>query len=388
MRRSLILAASLLLPLSLLAGPPIDPSTAKPDEKGNILWYDIRPLGLEGQGWTDVKAPFDRLPAKAEGKVRPPVWGLSRNSTGLCVRFVTDSPAIHARWTVTNANLAMPHMPATGVSGLDLYGRDAEGKWRWIANGRPVAVDPMKAMTAGARPPLPTTTATLAGTLPAGEREYLLYLPLYNGVSAVEIGLPRTAKLKKADERPVDRRKPVVFYGTSITQGGCASRPGMVHTAILGRRFDVPVINLGFSGNGTLDPEMADLLGEIDAAVYVLDCLPNLGPQQVAERTEPFVRALRKARPDTPILMVEDRNYANAPWNAGLKQRNDGNHAAYRKAFDALTAAGVKGLHYLPGDKLIGDDGEGTVDGSHPTDLGFARQADVMAEALGPILKK
>jgi hypothetical protein len=373
MRRSLVLTAGTLLPLTLIAGPPIDPSTAKPDEKGNVLWYDIRPLGLEGQGWKDLKAPFDRLPAKAEGKVRPPVWGLSRNSTGLCVRFVTDSPSIQARWTVTSKNLAMPHMPATGVSGLDLYGRDAGGKWRWIANGRPADQ---------------TTTATLAGTLPAGEREYLLYLPLYNGVSSVEIGLPKTAKLKKAVERPADRRKPVVFYGTSITQGGCASRPGMVHTAILGRRFDVPVINLGFSGNGTLDPEMADLLGEIDAAVYVLDCLPNLGPQQVAERTEPFVRALRKLRPDTPILMVEDRNYANAPWNAGLKQRNDGNHAAYRKAFDALTAAGVKGLHYLPGDKLIGDDGEGTVDGSHPTDLGFARQADVMAESLGAILKK
>ena len=148
----------------------------------------------------------------------------------------------------------------------------------------------------------------------------------------------------------------------------------------------MPVINLGFSGNGTLDPEMADLLGEIDAAVYVLDCLPNLGPQQVAERTEPFVKALRKARPDTPILMVEDRNYANAPWNAGSKQRNADNHAAFKKAYEALTAAGVKGLHYLPGDKLIGDDGEGTVDGSHPTDLGFVRQADALEAYLKPVL--
>jgi hypothetical protein len=360
---------SLLLPTTLFAaGPVLDPATAKPGENG-VLWYDVRPLGLEGQGWTDVKGPFDRLPAKAEKLVRPPVWGLSRQSAGLCVRFLSDAPAIHARWTVTSENLAMPHMPATGVSGLDLYARDDKGKWSWVANGRP-----------GGK----TTTALLAGSLPPGEREYMIYLPLYNGTASLEIGVPKAAKLKKADERG----KPVVFYGTSITQGGCASRPGMVHTAILGRRFDVPVVNLGFSGSGTLDPEMGDLLAEIDAAVYVLDCLPNLGPKQTAERTEPFVKALRKARPNTPIVLVEDRNYANAPWNAGLKERNAGNHAAYKAAFDALTAAGIKGLHYLPGDKLIGDDGEGTVDGSHPTDLGFLRQADVMAEVLAPLLKK
>lgn len=368
------------------AGPVIDPATAKPDGKGAVLWYDVRPLGVEGQAWADTKAPFDRLPAKAEKVVRPPVWGLSRDSAGLAVRFVTDAPAIQARWTLTRRTLEMPHMPATGVSGLDLYARDAKGKWSWVANGRPVAT-PIADMTASAQPAAVTTTATLAAGLPAGEREYLLYLPLYNGVSAVEIGLPKGAKLKKAAARTEGRRKPVVFYGTSITQGGCASRPGMVHTAILGRRFDVPVVNLGFSGNGTLDPEMGDLLAEIDAAVYVLDCLPNLQPQQTAERTGPFVTALRKARPDTPIVLVEDRTYANAPWNAALRERNAGNHAAYRKAFDALTAAGVKGLHYLPGDKLIGDDGEGTVDGSHPTDLGFLRQADAMADVLGPLLK-
>lgn len=363
----------LFAPIALAAaGPVVDPSTAKPDEKDQVLWYDVRPLGIEGQGWTDTKAPFGRLPAKAEKMVRPPVWSLSRQSAGLCVRFVTDSPSIQARWTLTSKRLEMPHMPATGVSGLDLYARNADGKWSWVGCPRPSAQ---------------TTTATIAGTLPPGEREYLLYLPLYNGVSSVEIGLPKTAKLNKADPRPEGKRKPVVFYGTSITQGGCASRPGMVHTAILGRRFDVPVINLGFSGNGTLDKEMGELLAEIDAAIYVLDCLPNLQPKQVAERTEPFVKALRRARPETPIVMVEDRNYTNSAWNPALKERNDGNHAAFRKAYDALAAAGVKGLHYLPGDKLLGDDGEGTVDGSHPTDLGFLRQADAFAEALGPLLK-
>jgi len=271
---------------------------------------------------------------------------------------------------VTSENLAMPHMPATGVSGLDLYARDANGKWSWVANGRPSGK---------------TSTAALASTLPPGEREYLIYLPLYNGTSSLEIGLPKATKLKKADER---KAKPIVFYGTSITQGGCASRPGMVHAAILGRKLDAPAVNLGFSGNGTLDPEMGVLLAEIDASVYVLDCLPNLNPQQTAERTVPFVAALRKARPDTPIVMVEDRNYANAAWHPGLKERNAGNQAAYKKAYDSLVAAGVKGLHYIPGEPLIGTDGEGTVDGSHPTDLGFLRQAEAMEPVLKPLLKR
>ena len=370
MRRLATLVLFLFPVVALAAGPVIDPGTAKVDPDSGVYWYDVRLLGVEGQGWADTKAPFDRLPAKAEKTARPPVWGLSRHATGLCVRFVTDATTIHARWTVTNKNLAMPHMPATGVSGLDLYVR-LDGKWRWVANGRPTAE---------------TTTAQLAAGLPAGEKEYLLYLPLYNGVSAVEIGLPKGGTLKKANPRPVGKDRPIVFYGTSITQGGCASRPGMVHTAILGRALGRPVINLGFSGNGTLDPDIAELLGELDASVFVLDCLPNLTAVQVAERTEPFVKAVRKARPTTPILLVEDRTYANAAVLPALAKRNADSRAAYRKAFDALVEGGDKNLHYLPGDHLIGDDGEGTVDGSHPTDLGFLRQADAFAGALKPLL--
>lgn len=363
------LLALLALPAAL---PAADPAAGRLDPATNVRWYDVRPLGLEGQGWADTKAPFDRFPAKAEKTARPPVWNLSRNSTGLCVRFVTAAPAVHARWTVTGKNLAMPHMPATGVSGLDLYVRTPAG-WRWVANGRPTDQ---------------TTTAQLASGLAPGPKEFLLYLPLYNGVSAVEVGVPGGATVAKADPRPADRRAPVVFYGTSITQGGCASRPGMVHTAILGRRFDRPVINLGFSGNGTLDPDIAALLGELDAAVYVLDCLPNLTAAQVAERTVPFVKALRAARPTTPILLVEDRTYANAAVLPALARRNADSRAANRKAFDELVAAGDRNLHYLRGDNLIGADGEGTVDGSHPTDLGFQRQADEFAAALEPLLAR
>jgi hypothetical protein len=339
------------------------------DAKDAIVWFDAKDLDIEGKGWQDPKAFYDRLPAKAEKTVRPAVWGLNRHSAGLCVRFVTDATTIHAKWAVTSANLAMPHMPATGVSGLDLYVRDGKNKWHWLGVGRPTAQ---------------STTQLMASGLPAGKREFLLYLPLYNGTTSLEIGLPKGHTLAKARAH---KHRPIVFYGTSITQGGCASRPGMVHTAILGRWLDCPIINLGFSGNGRMEPEVGDLLAELDVAAYVIDCLPNMAAGEVAERTAPLVNLLRKARPSTPIVLVEDRSYANAPLLPAVKSRNETSRAALKKAYDSLVASGVKGLHYLPGDRLIGDDGEGTVDNSHPTDLGFLRQAEAFRPVLEGLLR-
>ncbi len=352
------------------AAQALDPSRAKVDEATGVHWYDVRDLGIEGQGWHDTAAPFDRLPAKAEGVVRSAVWSLSRHSAGLCVRFVTDATTIHGRWTLTSDRLAMPHMPATGVSGLDLYVRADEGRWRWLANGRPTAT---------------TNTAQLVSGLSPGKREFLLYLPLYNGVKSVEVGVPKGSTLARGPERPPEHRKPIVVYGTSITQGGCASRPGMVHTAILGRRLERPVINLGFSGNGTMDPEMARLLAELDPAVYVIDCLPNMSAAQVRERAEPFVRTLLRAHPKTPVLLVEDPTYTNAFALEGRRRRLAANRAALRAVYDKLIADKAGGVHYLTGDALFGDDGEATVDGTHPTDLGFLRQADAFTKALTPL---
>lgn len=326
-----------------------------------ITWRPAHELRVEGQGWQDVAAPFDRLPARAEKIARPPVWNLSRNSTGIAVRFVTDSPEIHARWTLTSSNLAMPHMPATGVSGLDLYVRWPDGRWNWLANGRPAQVENTAVLVREGRP---------------GTHEFLLYLPLYNGVKSVDVGVPAGAKIAAAPERPPETRRPIVFWGTSITQGGCASRPGMVHTAILGRRLDRPVINLGFSGNGKMEPELAALIAELDAAAFVIDCLPNMTAQEVAERTVPLVRILREKHPQTPILLVEDRTYSDAYWVASKRQRNESSRAAFKQAYETLRAAQVPGLTYVTGNEQLGDDFEGTVDSSHPTDLGFVRMAD------------
>jgi len=348
----------------------LDPATAVGSEDGKWLYYDIRALGIEGQGWTDLAHPYDRLPAKAEGVVRDPVWGLSHNSAGMCVRFVTDARSIAARWKLRSASLDMDHMPATGVSGLDLYGRGDDG-WHWVGTGRPGGVDNEEVLVEG---------------LDEGPREFILYLPLYNGVESVSVGVPPGTTLAKAPAYPNDHAKPICFYGTSITQGGCASRTGMAYAAIIGRWLDRPAINLGFSGNGQMEPEMARLLAELDVSCYVIDCCPNLGPELVAERTEPLVRTIREARPEVPIVLVENIIYQQAPLVAWARDAGAAKNVELKAAYDRLIADGVAGLHYVEGADLLGGDGLGTVDGTHPTDLGFLRMAEVLTPVLARVL--
>ena len=337
------------------------------NEMANLKWLYASELTVEGKGWSDTKSFYDRLPARAEKVVRPAVWNLSRDSTGMCVRFVTDSTTIAARWTLRKESLAMPHMPATGVSGLDLYVKE-KGRWHWVANGRPLKKDEQKTLVKGLKP---------------GRREYLIYLPLYNGVEDVSVGVTTGAVFETASPRP-GNVKPVVFYGTSITQGGCASRPGMAYPAILGRRLDCATINLGFSGNAHSEPEMAKVLAELDPSVFVLDPLPNMTPEMVGERLEKFIRALRDARPATPIVLVENLEYRGADFVPVRREKVAAANAKLKEAYTRLAEAGQKKIFYVPMAKLLGDDTEATVDGSHPTDLGFMR----MADAIEPTLRK
>jgi lysophospholipase L1-like esterase len=346
------------------------PAAKTPPEPA-LIWKDVTTWGVEGRAFGDLprKVWFDRFPAEAEGRVTDAVWGLSRDSAGMMVRFKTDATVIWADYTVRKDRLASPNMTAIGASGLDLYARDEQGKWRWVGVTRPDRNPVRQQIIAGLKP---------------GYREYAAYLPLYNGVERMTLGVPPDAKFEALAPRT---EKPIVFYGTSITHGASASRPGMVHTAILGRRFDRPVINLGFSGNGRMDAAVGDLLIKIDAAVYVIDCLPNMSATLVRERCVPLVRQLRKARPDTPIMLVEDRRNTNAWILPDRNRHHTDNHAALKDAFATLQREGVKHLHYLGGDDLLGHDAEGATDGSHPNDLGFVRQADlfepVLRRALG-----
>lgn len=365
-------AAGAIAPSASASSPAAAaPEKAKVDEDG-LIWFDVAEWGIEGRGWPaeDMGRFYARLPEKAEGIVRPPVWSLSQDSAGMLTRFQTDASAIHVRYTLRSDRVAMPHMPATGVSGVDLYALDSEGDWRWVSVFRP--------------PGTKENAGKLVDGLDPGSRAYTAYFPLYNGLEKIEFGFPEGAKVQPIAPRS---EKPIVFYGTSITHGACASRPGMCHPAILGRRLDRPVINLGFSGNGKMEPEVGALLAELDPAVFVIDCLPNMVEAEIRERAEPLVNKLREARPDTPIVLVEDRTYDYAWVKESSRKRHETSRSALIRAYDNLIAAGVENLHYLPGADLLGQDGEGTTDGSHPNDLGFMRQADafepVLREALG-----
>lgn len=342
-----------------------------PRTENGVDWYNVEDWGVEGRAFGDTASYFDRLPARAKGVVRDAVWNLSLHSAGMAVRFKTDSPDVHVDYRLKSASLSMVHMPATGVSGIDFYGRNESGEDRWIQVVRPQAQD-VKGRAFGGIDPGPKSG-----------RLYTAYLPLYNGVEKLQIGVKSgsvfTPMLPRAE-------KPILFYGTSIMHGACASRPGMSISALLGRKYDMPTVNLGFSGNGRLEMELAELIGEVDAAVYCVDCLPNLNPPQVAQRTVPFFKRLRELRPDTPIVMVEDRWFTNSDFFAGTRARHEGNQKAFRDGYNQLVKAGMKGLHYLKGAELLGHDGEAATDGSHPNDLGFMRYAEAYAKVLDPIL--
>lgn len=375
-RRTFVTTALSLSSLPLLAEEKkastdvtkLDPAlAAQKATVKNLVWHNAEDFGLEGREWIDLPRLryYDRFPSEAEGKVPPNVWSLSRDSTGMVGRFKSNASAVHVRYTLVRSNTGMPHMPATGVSGVDLYARDEQGKWRWVNVVKPVDKQADQ-------------TGALSEGMTAVPREYAFYLPLYNGVEKLEIGVNEGATF----EGLAPRKKPIVFYGTSITHGACASRPGMCHPAILGRRFDLPAVNLGFSGNGKMDASVGELLCKIDAAVFVIDCLPNMDAKLVAERCIPLVKQLRAAHAETPIVLVEDRRNTNSWIHAERAKHHTANHAVLKEAFTQLKADGFKKLHYIDGDHLLGDDGDGSTDGSHPNDLGFARQADLMEPVL------
>jgi lysophospholipase L1-like esterase len=348
---------------TLIAGPRL--SFAGQQE--SVTWHDVRDWGREGKAFQDTEKFYDRLPARAKGVVRDAVWNLSRHSSGMMVQFRTDATTIHADYAVTSEKLAMPHMPATGVSGLDLYAKDDAGKLRWVS-----VVQPVKQQM----------NVVVAKDLAAGMRDYAVYLPLYNGTESLKIGIPAGHSFQPIAPRT---EKPIVFYGTSITHGACASRPGMPHPAILGRRLNRPVINLGFSGNGKLEKEVGQFLVELDPAVYVLDCLPNMVASEVAERTQPMVRQLRAAHPTVPIVLVEDRTYGYSWIQPSRQKRNDSSRAAFKVAYQELLDAGVEKLFYVDGESLL--QGDDTTDGSHPSDLGFFNQANAVEPALKAALE-
>ena len=328
-----------------------------------------------GRAWNnELKSTYNRLPLRAKEKVRPPLWDLSQQSAGLSIAFYSNAPEITVRYVV-GGGLAMFHMPTTGVSGMDLYATDVDGRQRWCA-GRFAFKDTVTCRYTG---------LSYDNAYHRKGYEFELFLPLYNSVSWLEIGVPQDAYFSFL---PVSEEKPLVIYGTSIAQGACASRPGMAWTNIVKRKLECPVINLGFSGNGKLESELFDLLAETDAKMYIIDCMPNLpGAEEsklIYDRCLQGVRKLRKAS-SAPILLVEHSGYTNELTSKTTEDSYRIANVELRKAYEALQKEGIVELHYLTKEE-IGLSMDAMVEGVHPNDLGMQQYADSYVRKIKEVL--
>lgn len=334
---------------------------------------------IEGQAWpAEVTAPYDRFPGRAEKALNPNVWNISHSSAGLYIKFKTNAPSIAVRYKV-KGTLEMTHMPATGVSGVDLYAIDPNGQWKWAPSTR-VFGDTIEYRF---------SNTIVSSEFPGRDYEYRLYLPLYNTVTWLAIGVPGNNSFQFMRLSP---EKPIVVYGTSIAQGACASRPGMAWTALLQQKLDRPLINLGFSGSGKLEQSVIALMHEIDAKAYVLDCVPNLTARagitnrELENRIWAAVKTLKENRPNVPVLLVDHSGGAdNNVMDTAAQHDYETANGVLQRSFDNLKAAGITGI-YLLSNKEIGLSVNSTVDGVHPNDVGMEQYASAYEKSIRSIL--
>lgn len=314
--------------------------------------FDLRGLLVEEEG-------FVRIPGTVARAASENVTILNTHTSGGRVRFLTDSAriAIRVRWS---ALWHMPHMPLTGSSGFDLY-REGEYCHSFI-------------------PPANSQTG-YSGTYTeekTGLHAYEINFPLYNPVAALEIGLEPgcTLQTPSAYDRP-----PVIFYGHSITQGGCASRPGTCHVNMLARWLRCDIRNLGFSGSARGEMAVAEYIAKQEMSIFVMDYADNAPDADFLRETHyPFLMKVRQAQPDLPILLLSASQIRFSPRGHGAKRD------VVRESYEKRLAAGDRHIHFLDGETLYaGEDWfECTVDRAHPNDLGFYR----MAQTLKPILQR
>lgn len=302
---------------------------------------------------------YDRLPVALKTEVRAPVWELSRNSAGLSIRFLSNSTSIKVKWKLL-LNKTMNHMAETGIKGLDLYVKLPSNEWQYINTARPAGIE---------------NEFVFVEHMTKELREYRIYLPLYDGLERIEVGIDSGAIMKKG--APLES-KPIVFYGTSITQGGCASRPGMAYPSIVGRKTGYECINLGFSANGRMEYPIAELIAGTDALLYVIDCAPNMSVDDIRSNMIPLVETIRKRKKATPVLFVENQLYDKSFLDTSLRKELEEKNRVLKRVFNTLVRQKAGAVFYLEAEAAIGTDHEGTVDGIHFTDLGFMRFADFM----------
>ena len=361
--------------LAVMAVSFLSVLSSNAQEAGKTVYVDASTFPIYGKAIENTSATYERLPASLEGVIRKPVWDLAHHSAGISVRFRSNSPYIRLRWVSFGLH-TMNHMTDTGTRGLDLYTQDpVDGHWRFARSARPVK-DTLN-------------DQTVISNMDPVMREYIVYLSLYEGVKKLEIGVEEGSVIEGPAIDSPRKGSPIVMYGTSILQGGCANRPGMAFTNIISRELDREVVNLGFSGNARLDYEIAELMASVDnPSLFVLDNVPNCEASLIDERQEKFFRIIRDAHPDVPVVFVENPAYPHTVFDKKSAADVAARNASMRAFYEKLKKAGEKKIYYIQGDKLIGTDGEATVDGVHFTDLGMVRYTEYVLPTLKKALRK
>lgn len=327
----------------------------------DIVYYGKERFQIVGTAFSDSlkENPYQRLRDSDEESVRPELWSLAKNSSGIAICFETNSTIIKVKWKLSTG-FRMSHMASTGIRGVDLYCK-VDTFWQYVNTGKPERIENIQTLVEG---------------MNKEKRYFLLNLPLYDGVDVLEIGIEKGTEIKPY--KPF-ANKPIVFYGTSITQGGCASRPGMAYTNIISRKTGIECINFGFSGNGRMEPELAEIISEIDAAVFVIDCMANMKAPQINENTEKLVKIIRQKHPKTPIVFIESLVYENGFFNSSRKEMIDNKNELLKNGIQRIVALnGDTAIFYIDNTEFLGNDHESTVDGTHFTDLGFMRFSDYL----------
>lgn len=338
----------------------------------DVHWQNAldAPFSLHGVFYDSDGERYARMPEKIAKSVSDGVHGLSTHTAGGRIRFATNSPYVAIK-AVVPSGWVMPHMPITGSHGFALY---ENGKFVCrYTNDAPKFVNTGNPLSA------------LEGIYyaeKAGMREYTLHFPLYNGVKQLFIGT-KTGSVVQAPA-PYPCAKKVVFYGSSITQGGCASRTGNDYQSHLSRWLGFDFINLGFSGNAKAEPTMCEYLADMHADVYVLDYdhnAPNVAHLQATHT--PLYETVRAKNPNAPVLFISRPDWDKDPT---CPARRD----VVRKTYETAKKNGDKNVWFIDGETLFGADDRDacTVDTCHPNDLGFYRMAQTIRPVLAEMLNK
>ena len=331
---------------------------------------------ISGRAWnTEIGKSFYRFPDRFKSVMPKNVWGLSRQSAGLMVRFRTTSSNIQVKYTIAREG-GYKNMAPLCHGGIDLYATDADGRTHWIGNHMGWKYADTITIT---YKDIKTPCFAHRGL------EYQLYLPPYSETTSLKVGVDDGSEfvfLHQSAERPI------VVYGSSIVQGASPSRPGLMWTNILQRETDYPVVNLGFSGSALMEAPLFEAMSEIDARVFILDPMPNshgLG-DEIFKRMTWGVHKLRE-KSQAPILLVESSSSCDSVYKPDLYRKYRNGDAMLHKAYEHLKAEGVQQLFYLTHQELgLGEDS--WIEGVHPNDLGNREYADAYKKKLAEILSE